>query len=250
MTDAERQAALEQIAAEIRACTRCRLHEGRTQAVPGEGSADTEVLFVGEGPGRDEDAQGRPFVGDSGKLLTRLIGSVGWSRDEVFITNVVKCRPPGNRDPQPDEIAACAPFLERQLAVLDPALIVTLGRFSLSAFRPGERIGGAHGTSRPAAGRPGADAFAMYHPAYAVRDRTNEPTLFQDMAAAPTALVDVRRRRLATVPDAGSGPEGVAGAVPSADAAPVPTSADSPAVAPSADAPPPDADPSAQIQLF
>ncbi len=124
MTDVERAAALEAIAEEVRACTRCRLHEGRTRAVPGEGSPDTEVVFVGEGPGFNEDRQGRPFVGRAGSLLTQLLASIGWRREDVFITNVVKCRPPENRDPEPDEIAACAPFLARQLEVLDPALVV------------------------------------------------------------------------------------------------------------------------------
>jgi uracil-DNA glycosylase family 4 len=200
VTDAERQQALDAIAAEVRVCTRCRLHQTRTMAVPGEGDAETEVVFVGEGPGRDEDAQGRPFVGESGRLLTRLIGSLGWRREEVYITNVVKCRPPGNRDPQPDEMAACAPYLQRQLDVLDPALIVTLGRYSLGTFRPGERIGASHGTTRPAAGRGEALAFAMYHPAYAVRDKNNEPILFADMASVPGALIDARRRRSATAP--------------------------------------------------
>ncbi len=108
MTDAQRRETLEAIADEVRAARRCRLHRGRTRAVPGEGSPDTEVVFVGEGPGPDEDQQGRPFVGAAGGLLTELIGSIGWQRDEVFITNVVKCRPPGNRDPEPDEIAACS----------------------------------------------------------------------------------------------------------------------------------------------
>ncbi len=199
MTDAGRRTALEAIAAEVAVCTACRLHAGRTKAVPGEGHPDTEVVFVGEGPGRDEDAQGRPFVGESGRLLSRLIESVGWRRDEVFITNVVKCRPPGNRDPEPDEIAACAPFLRRQLETLDPALVVTLGRFSLATFRPGERIGQSHGTTRPAAvaGPNAATALAMYHPAYAVRDRTKEPQLLEDMKEAPRALVEARRRRLA-----------------------------------------------------
>ena len=203
MTDAERRAALEAIADEVRTCTRCRLHEQRTQAVPGEGHASTEVMFVGEGPGRDEDAQGRPFVGESGKLLTRLIGSLGWRRDDVYITNVVKCRPPGNRDPASDEIAACAPFLRRQLAVLDPAVVVTLGRFSLATFRPGERIGQAHGTGRdasPASGAEGAQAFAMYHPAYAVRDPRNETTLFDDIGRLPAALIEARKRREGEMP--------------------------------------------------
>ena len=149
MTEGERRAALEAIAAEVRDCTRCRLHEARRHAVPGEGSPDTEVVFVGEGPGQNEDEQGRPFVGAAGGLLTELLRSIGWRREDVFITNVVKCRPPGNRDPEPDEIAACAPYLRRQLEALDPAVVVTLGRFSLGTFMPGARIGTAHGTSRP-----------------------------------------------------------------------------------------------------
>ncbi len=110
----------------------------------------------------------------------------------------MKCRPPGNRDPQADEIAACAPFLRRQLAVLDPAVVVTLGRFSLATFRPGERIGQAHGSSKdasPASGAEGAQAFAMYHPAYAVRDPRNEATLFDDIGRLPAALVEARKRR-------------------------------------------------------
>src|SRR5206468_6600434 len=162
------RAALEAIAAEVRTCTRCRLAEGRTRAVPGEGHPDTEVLFVGEGPGQTEDAQGRPFVGRAGELLVKLLASIGWRRQEVFITNIVKCRPPENRDPEPDEIAACAPYLQRQLEILDPALVVTLGRHSLGRFMPGSRISQAHGTVRPvdpATGASNALVFAMYHPA-------------------------------------------------------------------------------------
>ncbi|HEX5467359.1 MAG TPA: uracil-DNA glycosylase [Candidatus Limnocylindrales bacterium] len=197
--DAEaRRAELEAIAAEVRACTRCRLHEGRRNAVPGEGSPDTEVLFVGEGPGQHEDEQGRPFVGAAGGLLTELLRSIGWRRDDVFITNVVKCRPPGNRDPEPDEIAACAPFLHRQLAALDPALVVTLGRISLGTFMPGARIGGVHGTSRPvdAGLTPSpAQAFALYHPAAAFRQQALRTTLFEDMAHLPGLLIDQRTRR-------------------------------------------------------
>jgi len=198
VTDAGRGAALEAIAAEIRVCTRCRLHERRAHAVPGEGSADTEVVFVGEGPGRDENQAGRPFVGASGKFLTELIESVGWRRGDVFITNVVKCWPPGNRDPQPDEIAACAPFLHRQLEVLDPAVVVTAGKHSLDVFMPGERISRVHGTTRPADPATGArDAlvFAMYHPAFALYDGSNRATLESDMRGLPSALQAARTRR-------------------------------------------------------
>ena len=198
MTDPERGAALEAIAAEIRECTRCRLHEQRAKTVPGEGSPDTEVVFVGEGPGRDENQAGRPFVGASGRLLTELIESVGWRREDVFITNVVKCWPPGNRDPQPDEIAACAPFLQRQLEVLDPAVVVTAGKHSLGVFMPGERIGRVHGTSRaadPATGARDALTFAMYHPAFALYDGSNRATLETDILGLPPTLQAARARR-------------------------------------------------------
>lgn len=198
MTGDARRAALAAIDGEVRACTRCRLAAGRMHAVPGEGSPDTEVVFVGEGPGQHEDEQGRPFVGAAGGLLTDLLRSVGWQREEVFITNVVKCRPPGNRDPEPDEMVACAPYLARQLAVLDPAVVVTLGRFSLGTFMPGARIGAVHGTTRPVdagTGAPDATAFALYHPAAAFRQASLRETLFEDVAALPQVLLDARARR-------------------------------------------------------
>ena len=194
----ERLEALELIANEVRDCTRCGLHEGRTRAVPGEGDPDTEVVFVGEGPGMNEDRDGRPFVGRAGGLLVRLLGSIGWQREDVFITNVVKCRPPDNRDPQPDEIAACAPFLRRQLAVLDPAVVVTLGRYSMATFMPGARIGQVHGTTQPADPETGArDAlvFAMYHPAAALRTAAIERESLDDIARVPSVLVRSRERR-------------------------------------------------------
>lgn len=200
MTDAERASALESIAAEIRVCTRCRLHETRSRAVPGEGSADTEVVFVGEGPGFNEDRQGRPFVGRAGALLERLLGSIGWRREDVFITNIVKCRPPDNRDPEPDEIAACAPYLRRQLETLDPALVVTLGRHSLARFLPGARISAAHGTARevdPSSGARAALVFALYHPAAALRSPEVERQSFEDMAAVPATLTAARDLRAA-----------------------------------------------------
>ncbi len=121
---------LEKIAGEIRSCKRCPLHASRTNAVPGEGNPKARVVFVGEAPGRNEDLQGRPFVGAAGKLLTELLASIGLRREDVFITNVVKCRPPNNRDPRPEEIEACLPFLKRQLRVIDPDVIVALGRHS------------------------------------------------------------------------------------------------------------------------
>ena len=198
MTDAGRQTALEGIAAEVRICTKCRLHETRTRAVPGEGDPETEVVFVGEGPGFNEDRGGRPFIGRAGDLLVKLLASIGWRREDVFITNVVKCRPPDNRDPQPDEIAACAPYLRRQLEVLDPAVIVTLGRFSMATFMPGARISQAHGTIRPvdpATGAGSAVVFAMYHPAAALRTPSIERESYADIANVPMTLLESRRRR-------------------------------------------------------
>ncbi len=198
VTSAERRAALEAIAAEVRDCTRCRLHETRTRAVPGEGNPDTEVMFVGEGPGFNEDREGRPFVGRAGGLLERLLGHIGWARDDVFITNVVKCRPPDNRDPEPDEMAACAPFLRRQAEALDPSVVVTLGRFSMATFMPGVRITQAHGTTRiadPETGARDATVFAMYHPAYALRNPAVERESYEDVALIPDVLIAARERR-------------------------------------------------------
>ncbi len=198
MTDAERRVALEAIAAEVRGCTRCPLHVGRTRAVPGEGNPSTEVVFVGEAPGFNEDRQGRPFIGRAGDLLVKMLASIEWRREEVFITNIVKCRPPENRDPEPAEIAACAPYLTRQLQVLDPAVVVTLGRHSMGRFMPGAKISQAHGTVRPVDPETGAaDAlvFAMYHPAAALRTPAIERDSYDDMASIPAVLLDARARR-------------------------------------------------------
>jgi DNA polymerase len=200
VTHAERRATLDAIAAEVRTCTRCRLADGRTNAVPGEGSPDTEVVLVGEAPGFNEDRLGRPFIGRAGDLLVKLLGSIEWPREDVFITNVVKCRPPDNRDPEPDEVAACAPYLKRQLEVLDPALIVTLGRHSMGRFMPGARISQAHGTTGavdPASGARDATVFAMYHPAAALRGAEVERQSYEDIAKVPKVLIDVRGRRAA-----------------------------------------------------
>ena len=198
MNQDERRRTLEQIAAEVAVCRLCPLHAGRTLAVPGEGHPETEVVFVGEGPGFNEDQQGRPFVGAAGGLLNELLRAIGWKREEVYITNVVKCRPPQNRDPEPAEIAACAPYLHRQLEALDPALVVTLGRHSLQTFMPGARIGAAHGTVKPvdpATGASGALSYAMYHPAAALRATSLRETMLEDMAGIPQVLIDARARR-------------------------------------------------------
>jgi uracil-DNA glycosylase family 4 len=177
----------------------------RTLAVPGEGEPETEVVFVGEGPGLNEDRQGRPFVGRAGNLLEKLLATLGWRRSEVFITNVVKCRPPDNRDPEPDEIAACLPYLHRQLEILDPALVVTLGRHSMGRFMPGARIGQVHGTMAPADPATGASdalVYALYHPAAALRSTEVERQSFEDVAGIPAALLEARKRRAAARPPA------------------------------------------------
>jgi uracil-DNA glycosylase family 4 len=255
VTPDERQRALEAIAADVRACTACRLHETRTLAVPGEGSAETEVVFVGEGPGFNEDRQGRPFVGAAGSFLTELLGTVGWTRSDVFITNVVKCRPPENRDPEPDEMAACVGHLRRQLAVIEPALVVTLGRHSLGSFLPGARIGQVHGTARPAATDllpPESTVFAMYHPAAALHQGSLRQTLITDMGAVPAALL-AARERAAAAPDGPASAGSRAVAEPAFAAGtpdPLAAAADATAVAPSP-ASGADLEPSAdQLTLF
>lgn len=173
-------AALQAIEAEVRSCTACALHKGRTRAVPGEGPVNAEIMFIGEAPGRNEDQQGRPFVGQAGKLLEELLAEIGLTRHDVWIGNVVKCRPPGNRDPQPEEIAACAGYLERQIELLQPKLIATLGRFSMEKFFPGARITRVHGQAKRDGNRV---LIPLFHPAYVLRN----------MAAMPDAIRDIRK---------------------------------------------------------
>jgi uracil-DNA glycosylase len=185
------EAALAQIADEVRDCTRCSLAAGRTRAVPGEGNLLSDVLLVGEGPGAREDATGRPFVGPAGQLLDELLHSIGWDRADVFITNVVKCRPPGNRDPEPGEIAACSAYLERQERALDPAVAVTLGRHSLQRYLPGARISAVHGQLRRS--YSGLHVFPMYHPAAALHQASLRETLFRDVRGLPAALLAARQ---------------------------------------------------------
>jgi uracil-DNA glycosylase family 4 len=209
------EAALAVVASEVRTCTRCALHRGRTNAVPGEGNPLSDVLLVGEGPGAREDATGRPFVGPAGQLLNELLGSLGWARQDVFIANVVKCRPPGNRDPEPDEISACAGYLERQEAALDPVVIVTLGRHSLGRYLPGARISAVHGQLRRSGGR---FIFPMYHPAAALHQASLRETLFTDIRGLPAALLAAREaleaERVASVQEPIPEPEPARAAAP------------------------------------
>jgi uracil-DNA glycosylase family 4 len=181
----DKEAALAQIADEIRVCTRCELHRTRTKSVPGEGPADARVMLIGEAPGWNEDQQGRPFVGAAGRFLDELLAQAGLRRDEVFITNVVKSRPPGNRDPLPDEIAACAPYLERQIEVIDPDVIVTLGRYSMARWFPGERISKIHGQPKQVGRRL---IVPMYHPAAALHQQALRATIEEDFRKLPGIL--------------------------------------------------------------
>lgn len=183
------EALLAAVADEVAGCTRCPLHRGRNLTVPGEGNPLSDVLLVGEGPGAREDATGRPFVGPAGQLLDELLRSIGWAREHVFIANVVKCRPPGNRDPEPEEISTCRPYLDRQEAALDPAVIVTLGRHSLRRYLPDARIGEVHGRLRRSGGR---FVFPMYHPAAALHQSSLRETLFADVRGLPAALLAAR----------------------------------------------------------
>jgi uracil-DNA glycosylase family 4 len=169
---------LEALNLEVGGCVACRLHEGRTQVVPGEGNPTSAVMFIGEGPGMNEDRLGRPFVGRAGQFLDFLITSIDLQRGDVYITNVVKCRPPDNRDPMPDELAACRPFLDRQIALINPRVIVTLGRHSLGAFFPGEVISRVHGIVRKKGDRV---FFPMYHPAAALHQQRYRETIVADM---------------------------------------------------------------------
>ncbi|MBN2305827.1 MAG: uracil-DNA glycosylase [Anaerolineae bacterium] len=176
----ERRAALEAIANEIRQCEQCPLYSARTNAVPGVGRVDADIMFIGEAPGYHEDQQGLPFVGASGKYLGELLSLIGLSRTDVFITNVVKCRPPGNRDPLPAEIDTCVPaYLQRQIDIIRPKLVATLGRFSMALFfDKNARISKIHGQPRRADGRI---YYPLFHPAAVLRNPNLRPVMEQDI---------------------------------------------------------------------
>ena len=178
--------ALTKLYEEIANCQGCELAKYRTRVVPGEGAEDADIVFIGEAPGWYEDQQGRPFVGPAGHLLEELLASIGLRREEVYICNVIKCRPPGNRDPLPTEIQACQPWLERQLKLLHPKIIVTLGRYSAAKFFPGESISKIHGKAR----REGEVIYyTMYHPAAALHQQKLREILKTDMLKIPSLLI-------------------------------------------------------------
>jgi len=176
---------LAQIAREVSQCEKCVLHHSRKLAVPGEGPANAEIMFIGEGPGFHENEQGRPFVGAAGRFLDELLASINMERSDVFITNVVKCRPPGNRDPQLDELKACNDYLERQIQAIRPKVIVTLGRFSMARFFPNARISQIHGQARQVKGYL---VVPMYHPAAALHQGSLRPVVERDFAQLPALI--------------------------------------------------------------
>lgn len=194
---------LQRLAEVIARCQLCDLARTRTKAVPGDGPVETDILFIGEGPGFHEDKQGRPFVGAAGTFLDEMLASIGLDRGKVFVTNVVKCRPPNNRDPAPTEIAACAPYLDKQIALLDPLVIVTLGRHSMARFFAGEMISRIHGSARVVDGRT---VVAFYHPAAALHQQALRSTLEQDFRKLPRYVEEARARARPANPPADPDP--------------------------------------------
>ncbi|MBL7162426.1 MAG: uracil-DNA glycosylase [Anaerolineales bacterium] len=176
---------LAKVAEEVQVCTKCDLHFSRKNGVPGEGPISAEIMFIGEGPGFHENEQGRPFVGPAGQFLDELLGQVGMQRGDVFIGNVVKCRPPGNRDPRPEELAACDFFLEQQIQTINPKVIVTLGRFSMGKFIPNAKISEVHGLAMRVKGRL---IVPMYHPAAALHQPSLRPVVENDFAQLPDLI--------------------------------------------------------------
>jgi uracil-DNA glycosylase len=175
---------------EVRSCRACVLCESRLNAVPGEGCESAGVMFIGEAPGYHENQQGRPFVGAAGQFLDELLESIGLKRKDVYIANVIKCRPPSNRDPMPEEIAACQPFIDRQVDLIQPKLLVTLGRFSMAKYFPGEKISRIHGVARR---RGDVLYYPMYHPAAALHQASLRGTVEADMKKIPVLLAEAMK---------------------------------------------------------
>lgn len=179
---------LNDLATQISVCMRCDLHKSRIKAVPGEGPSNARIMFIGEGPGFYENQQGRPFVGAAGKFLDELLQNACVSREQVFITNVVKCRPPGNRDPQEEELQACDFYLEAQIETIKPSIIVTLGRFSMAKFFGNVKISQIHGQAKTVNGRL---IVAMFHPAAALHQPALKNTIIEDFKKLPQYLQNV-----------------------------------------------------------
>jgi len=188
---------LAQIAKEVSTCLKCALYHSRKLSVPGEGPAHSEIMFIGEGPGFHENEQGRPFVGAAGNFLNELLAEAGLKRSDVWIGNVVKCRPPGNRDPLPEELSACNEYLERQITAINPKIIITLGRFSMGKYMPGAKISSVHGQMRRVGGR---FVIAMFHPAAALHQAALKPAILKDFAQLPKLLEQARAALKQPVP--------------------------------------------------
>jgi DNA polymerase len=190
----DRAEKLSEIAAQVRVCTLCSLHQGRKQAVPGAGNPSAEIMFIGEGPGFHEDQQGLPFVGRSGDYLVKLLKLIGLTRDQVFIGNVIKCRPPENRDPLPDEISRCKPYLDQQVEIIDPLVIATLGRFSMARYFPNAKITAIHGKPKYEDARA---YYPLFHPAAVLRNPSMESQMEADFRRLPEVLAKVKELRAA-----------------------------------------------------
>ena len=176
---------LRELYEEIALCQQCEIARYRTKVVPGEGAEDADILFIGEAPGWHEDQQGRPFVGQAGQYLDKLLASINLKRGQVYIANVIKCRPQGNRDPLPVEIDNCRKWLERQIELIHPKMIVTLGRYSMAMFFPGKSIGKIHGTAKK---QDNVIYYAMYHPAAALHQQSLRQAIEADMLRIPALL--------------------------------------------------------------
>ncbi len=181
----EREPELKKIADAVSVCQKCDLFHFREKGVPGEGPADAEIMFIGEGPGFHENMQGRPFVGAAGNLLVELLAGIGMQREQVFITNVVKCRPPENRDPEPGELSACNPYLEKQLQIINPKVVVTLGRYSMAKFIPNAKISEVHGKPFKVKGML---VIPFFHPAAALHRQSLRPILEEDFKRLPELI--------------------------------------------------------------
>lgn len=193
MLPEQRQADLTALADQIRACTACRLHEGRIQAVPGSGAAHAKIMFIGEAPGQSEDKNGVPFVGRSGQYLNKMLALIGLNRDDVFIANVIKCRPPENRDPLPDEIETCKPFLDRQIELINPIVVATLGRFSMSRYFPNGKITKIHGQAKIEHGRI---YYPLLHPAAVLRNMALDEVMQADFVRLAQLIKQVEANEL------------------------------------------------------
>ncbi len=188
---------LDELNKKMLACSQCALRETCTQVVPGEGNANAEIMFIGEGPGKDEDKQGIPFVGAAGKFLNQMLEIINLKREDVYIGNVIKCRPPGNRDPLPEEVKACWPWLEQQIKIITPKLIITLGKHSLERFIPGQKISQVHGKAlrRNIPGIGTWIFYVLYHPAAALYQGSMREVLIADFKKIPKVLEEVKKSK-------------------------------------------------------